>query len=102
MTSQYHSLHSICNSVVGHNQNVKLHVGQKNGSGSKELPIGKISTRGPMKKRVHPWKLSTQNHASAHYSAVIGLKVYEDDMYLLSAGSFLFANTRIIRIIHTK
>ena len=56
-----------------------------------------------MKKRLLPVMLSNQNHASAHYYvAVIGLKVTEDDMYLLSAGSFLLANARNISIIHVK
>ena len=76
---------------------------KRNSSGSKELPIGKVYAKGPMKKRLLPVMLSNQNHASAHYYvAVIGLKVTEDDMYLLSASSFLLANARNIRIIHVK
>ncbi|KAL2346478.1 hypothetical protein Fmac_000478 [Flemingia macrophylla] len=58
-----------------------------NGSGSKQLPIGRVPSKGPMKQRLHPGMLSTQDRATAHYGAVTGLKVTEDGMYLLSAGS---------------
>ncbi|CAM8917765.1 unnamed protein product [Rhodiola kirilowii] len=44
-------------------------------------------TTGARKQRLHPGLLSTQDHATAHYGAVTGLKVTEDGMYLLSAGS---------------
>ncbi|CAH1421978.1 unnamed protein product [Lactuca virosa] len=39
------------------------------------------------KQRLHPGLLSSQDRATAHYGAVIGLKATEDGMYLLSAGS---------------
>ncbi|XP_061372012.1 WD repeat-containing protein ATCSA-1-like [Gastrolobium bilobum] len=68
----------------------KLHAAQKklaNGSGSRQLPIGRVSSKGPMKQRLHPGMLSTQDRATAHYGAVTGLKVTEDGLYLLSAGS---------------
>jgi DNA excision repair protein ERCC-8 len=50
-------------------------------------PINKISAKGPLRQRLHPGMLSTQDRATAHYGAVTGLKVTEDGMYLLSAGS---------------
>ncbi|KAK4277405.1 hypothetical protein QN277_015409 [Acacia crassicarpa] len=77
-------------SMITKNLGIKPHAGQRklsNGSGSRELPIGKVSAKGPMKQRSHPGMLSTQDRATAHYGAVTGLKVTEDGMYLLSAGS---------------
>ncbi|MCI13780.1 DNA excision repair protein ERCC-8-like protein, partial [Trifolium medium] len=56
-----------------------------NGSGSGQLAIGRLSSKGPMKQKLHPGLLSTQDRATAHYGAVTGLKVTEDGMYLLSA-----------------
>ncbi|KAM1088834.1 hypothetical protein ACFX15_016136 [Malus domestica] len=58
-----------------------------NGSGAKHSPIGKSPAKGSMKQRLHPGMLSSQDRATAHYGAVTGLKVTEDGMYLLSAGS---------------
>ncbi|CAN6583083.1 unnamed protein product [Malus baccata var. baccata] len=58
-----------------------------NGSGAKHSPIGKSPVKGSMKQRLHPGMLSSQDRATAHYGAVTGLKVTEDAMYLLSAGS---------------
>ncbi|KAM2374097.1 hypothetical protein ACFXTH_043056 [Malus domestica] len=58
-----------------------------NGSGAKHSPIGKGPVKGSMKQRLHPGMLSSQDRATAHYGAVTGLKVTEDGMYLLSAGS---------------
>lgn len=43
--------------------------------------------KGSVKQRLHPGMLSSQDRATAHYGAVTGLKVTEDGMYLLSAGS---------------
>ncbi|XP_059287748.1 WD repeat-containing protein ATCSA-1 isoform X1 [Lycium ferocissimum] len=43
--------------------------------------------RGSGKQRLHPGMLSSQDRATAHYGAVNGLKVTNDGMYLLSAGS---------------
>lgn len=42
---------------------------------------------GSRKQRLHPGLLSMQDRATAHYGAVTSLKVSEDGMYLLSAGS---------------
>ncbi|PON72952.1 Guanine nucleotide-binding protein, beta subunit [Parasponia andersonii] len=58
-----------------------------NGNSTKQSAIGKISAKGPARQRLHPGMLSTQDRATAHYGAVTGLKVTEDGMYLLSAGS---------------
>ncbi|XP_027355660.1 WD repeat-containing protein ATCSA-1 isoform X2 [Abrus precatorius] len=68
----------------------KLRAAQKkhaNGSGSRQLPIGRVPSKGPVKQRLHPGMLSTQDRATAHYGAVTGLKATDDGMYLLSAGS---------------
>ncbi|XP_021759506.1 DNA excision repair protein ERCC-8-like isoform X3 [Chenopodium quinoa] len=46
----------------------------------------KVSS-GNSKQRRHFGMMSSQNHATAHYGAVTGLKATEDGMYLLSAGS---------------
>ncbi|XP_008220328.1 PREDICTED: DNA excision repair protein ERCC-8 [Prunus mume] len=54
---------------------------------AKQSPIGKIPVKGSLKQRLHPGMLSSQDRATAHYGAVTGLKVTEDGMYLLSAGS---------------
>lgn len=53
------------------------------GSGGRVLRQAK----GSAKQRLHPGLLSSQDRATAHYGAVIGLKPTEDGMYLLSAGS---------------
>jgi len=69
--------------------NTKMRPAQKkvaNGSGSGHLPIDRLSSKGPMKQKLHPGMISTQDRATAHYGAVTGLKVTEDGMYLLSAG----------------
>ncbi|KAI4337054.1 hypothetical protein L6164_015511 [Bauhinia variegata] len=58
-----------------------------NGSGSKHSPIGRVPAKGHAKQRLHPGLLSSQDRATAHYGAVTGLKITEDSMYLLSAGS---------------
>lgn len=50
------------------------------GNGTKQSPVGR-------RQRLHPGMLSTQDRATAHYGAVNGLKVTNDGMYLLSAGS---------------
>ncbi|CAK8568372.1 unnamed protein product [Lathyrus sativus] len=68
----------------------KMRAAQKkfvNGSGSGQLSTGRLSSKGPMKQKLHPGMISTQDRATAHYGAVTGLKVTEDGMYLLSAGS---------------
>lgn len=53
------------------------------GGGSRILRQAK----GSAKQRLHPGLLSSQDRATAHYGAVLGLKATEDGMYLLSAGS---------------
>ncbi|CAL0305788.1 unnamed protein product [Lupinus luteus] len=77
-------------SAITKDSSTKLRTAQKkhaNGGGSKQLPIGRVPSKGPMKQRLHPGMLSTQDRATAHYGAVTGLKVTEDGMYLLSTGS---------------
>lgn len=77
-------------SMLTKESSTKMRAAQKklvNGSGSGQLPIGRLSSKGPMKQKLHPGMLSTQDRATAHYGAVTGLKVTEDGMYLLSAGS---------------
>lgn len=68
--------------------------GQQNitsfGNGTKLSASSRMSTHlkgGYAKKRRHPGMMSSQDHATAHYGAVTGLKATEDGMYLLSAGS---------------
>ncbi|KAL5559176.1 hypothetical protein UlMin_035387 [Ulmus minor] len=58
-----------------------------NGSSMKQSHTGKIPAKGPIRQRLHPGMLSSQDRATAHYGAVTGLKVTDDGMYLLSAGS---------------
>ncbi|XP_019415693.1 PREDICTED: DNA excision repair protein ERCC-8-like isoform X1 [Lupinus angustifolius] len=77
-------------SAITKDSSTKLRTAQKkhaNGGGCKQLPIGRVPSKGPMKQRLHPGLLSTQDRATAHYGAVTGLKVTEDGMYLLSTGS---------------
>ncbi|CAI8599335.1 unnamed protein product [Vicia faba] len=81
---------SITKLYYSQESSTKVRAAQKkfvNGSGSGQLPIGRLSSRGPMKQKLHPGMISTQDRATAHYGAVTGLKVTEDGMYLLSAGS---------------
>ncbi|XP_043688041.1 WD repeat-containing protein ATCSA-1-like isoform X1 [Telopea speciosissima] len=71
-------------------KNKTLHRKTGNGALSKQLPAlckvpGQI--KGSSRQRVHPGMLSSHDRATAHYGAVTGLKVTEDGMYLLSAGS---------------
>ncbi|KAK8584958.1 hypothetical protein V6N13_138900 [Hibiscus sabdariffa] len=58
-----------------------------NGHGMKQSTIGRMPTNGSVRQRLHPGMLSIQDRATAHYGAVTGLKVTDDGMYLLSAGS---------------
>ncbi|XP_014498711.1 DNA excision repair protein ERCC-8 [Vigna radiata var. radiata] len=77
-------------SMITKDSSAKLRGAQKkhaNGSGFRQQPIGRVPSKGPMKQRLHPGMLSTQDRATAHYGAVTGLKATEDGMYLLSAGS---------------
>ncbi|KAJ4701616.1 DNA excision repair protein ERCC-8 [Melia azedarach] len=74
---------------VGQNLSGKPRAPQRksNGNGVKQAPIGRIPGKGSVRQRLHPGMLSSQDRATAHYGAVTGLKVTEDGMYLLSAGS---------------
>ncbi|CAJ1973469.1 unnamed protein product [Sphenostylis stenocarpa] len=77
-------------SMIPKDSSTKLSGTQKkhaNGSGSRQLSIGRVPSKGPTKQRLHPGMLSTQDRATAHYGAVTGLKATEEGMYLLSAGS---------------
>lgn len=54
----------------------------------KPLAVGRIFNQAKAaKQRLHPGMLSTHDRATSHYGVVTGLKVTEDGMYLLSAGS---------------
>ncbi|KAI8548578.1 hypothetical protein RHMOL_Rhmol07G0283500 [Rhododendron molle] len=59
------------------------------GNGSKQSVSSKTPSllKSSVRQRLHPGMLSSQDRATAHYGAVIGLKATEDGMYLLSAGS---------------
>ncbi|KAF5456106.1 hypothetical protein F2P56_025617 [Juglans regia] len=57
------------------------------GNGTKQSPTARMPTKGSVRQRLHPGLLSSQDRATAHYGAVTGLKLTEDGMYLLSAGS---------------
>ncbi|KAG2698982.1 hypothetical protein I3760_07G172400 [Carya illinoinensis] len=57
------------------------------GNGTKQSPTTGMPTKGSVRQRLHPGLLSSQDRATAHYGAVTGLKLTEDGMYLLSAGS---------------
>ncbi|KAL6983012.1 WD repeat-containing protein ATCSA-1 [Sarracenia purpurea var. burkii] len=77
---------------AGQSSSVKLRAPQRklgHGNGAKQSAIGKIPSqvRSSARQRLHPGMLSSQDRATAHYGAVIGLKATEDGMYLLSAGS---------------
>ncbi|XP_031404768.1 WD repeat-containing protein ATCSA-1-like [Punica granatum] len=58
-----------------------------NGNGTKKSSLGRILGKTSSKQRLHPGMMSSRDRATAHYGAVTGLKVTEDGMYLLSAGS---------------
>eukprot|EP00262_Sarcandra_glabra_P014548 TRINITY_DN4279_c0_g1_i1.p1 TRINITY_DN4279_c0_g1~~TRINITY_DN4279_c0_g1_i1.p1 ORF type:complete len:340 (-),score=28.52 TRINITY_DN4279_c0_g1_i1:244-1143(-) len=79
-------------SSAGHSS-LKAKILQKGvavGSGtrhSQTLCKGQSKTKGSSGQRLHPGMLSSRDRATAHYGAVIGLKVTRDGMYLLSAGS---------------
>ncbi|XP_044474472.1 WD repeat-containing protein ATCSA-1-like [Mangifera indica] len=76
-------------SSAGQNLSIKPKGAQRrsaNGNG-KQLLNGRNPVKGSVKQRLHPGMLSSQDRATAHYGAVTGLKVTEDGMYLLSAGS---------------
>ncbi|KAH9758274.1 WD repeat-containing protein ATCSA-1 [Citrus sinensis] len=75
---------------AGQNSSVKPRAPQKrsaNGNGVRQSSVGRIPAKGSVRQRLHPGMLSSQDRATAHYGAVTGLKVTEDGMYLLSAGS---------------
>ncbi|KAH9692512.1 WD repeat-containing protein ATCSA-1 [Citrus sinensis] len=75
---------------AGQNSSVKPRAPQKksaNGNGVRQSSVGRIPAKGSVRQRLHPGMLSSQDRATAHYGAVTGLKVTENGMYLLSAGS---------------
>ncbi|KAL2895017.1 WD repeat-containing protein ATCSA-1 [Bienertia sinuspersici] len=60
------------------------------GNGTKLSALSRMPSQlkgGYAKQRRHPGMMSSQDHATAHYGAVTGLKATEDGMYILSAGS---------------
>ncbi|KAF9600686.1 hypothetical protein IFM89_011357 [Coptis chinensis] len=63
-----------------------LHKKAAYGNGTKHTSTTH-KNKGSTSQRLHPGMLSSHDRATAHYGAVIGLKVCEDSMYLLSAGS---------------
>ena len=69
------------------------------GNGSKHSAASKIpnQVKSSARQRLHPGMLSSQDHATAHYGAVIGLKVTGDGMYLLSAGRVC----RFVKVEHS-
>lgn len=76
---------------MAQSSSVKSRTGQKkimNGNSSKHAGVSRSSgiVKGSIKQRLHPGMMSTQNHATAHYGAVIGLRATSDGMFLLSAG----------------
>lgn len=81
---------STSNSVPGsqssHVKAKSMHKKAVHGNGTKHIPVFN-RTKGSIGQRVHPGMLSSNDRATAHYGAVTGLKVTEDGMYLLSAGS---------------
>ncbi|WCJ35553.1 Transducin/WD40 repeat-like superfamily protein [Euphorbia peplus] len=89
--------HSVSNKVsvpktlsIGESSSSKSRAPQKKsvgGKGTKQSPLGRTSTNGPVRQRLHPGMLSSQDRATAHYGAITGLKITQDGMYLLSAGS---------------
>lgn len=79
-------------SSLGQTSSAKARAPQRkvaSGSGSKHSGSSRIlrHAKGSAKQRLHPGLLSSQDRATAHYGAVMGLKATEDGMYLLSAGS---------------
>ncbi|KAL1821870.1 hypothetical protein ACET3Z_016739 [Daucus carota] len=61
-----------------------------NGNGSKQSSAAKknvIQEKASAGKRLHPGLISSRDRSTAHYGAVIGLKMTSDGQYLLSAGS---------------
>lgn len=60
-----------------------------NGNGSKHSSVTKKNLsqeKASSGKRLHPGLISSQDRSTAHYGAVIGLKMTSDGLYLLSAG----------------
>ncbi|XP_048565213.1 WD repeat-containing protein ATCSA-1-like isoform X4 [Triticum urartu] len=54
---------------------------------SKALRKSLTMVRGHTQQKVHPGMSSSQNHKTAHYGAVTGLRTTTDGMHLLSSGS---------------
>ncbi|KAL8487667.1 hypothetical protein ACS0TY_023673 [Phlomoides rotata] len=78
-------------SLTGQGSSGKVRAPQRksaNGNTSKPHPVGRASSQmKTAKQRSHPGMLSSHDRATGHYGVVTGLKVTEDGMYLLSAGS---------------
>ncbi|KAF6159767.1 hypothetical protein GIB67_030025 [Kingdonia uniflora] len=76
---------------AGQSSNVKVKIPLKkttNGNSTKQTPnISRVPRQTKGWHRPHPGMMSSHDRATAHYGAVIGLKVTADGMYLLSAGS---------------
>lgn len=53
---------------------------------SKALHKSLTMVRGHTQQKVHPGMSSSQNHKTAHYGAVTGLRTTTDGMHLLSSG----------------
>ncbi|KAI5007509.1 hypothetical protein ZWY2020_051605 [Hordeum vulgare] len=54
---------------------------------SKALHKSLTMVRGHTQQKMHPGMSSSQNHKTAHYGAVTGLRTTTDGMHLLSSGS---------------
>ncbi|KAK9109740.1 hypothetical protein Sjap_017800 [Stephania japonica] len=76
---------------VGQTSFMKAKAPQKKAThgNSVKQSLGRLPShnKGYMGHRLHPGMLSSRDRATAHYGAVIGLKVTGDGMHLLSAGS---------------
>ncbi|XP_037493669.1 WD repeat-containing protein ATCSA-1 [Jatropha curcas] len=62
---------------------------KKSASGNemRKSPLGRTPVKGPVRRRLHPGMSSMLDSGAAHFGAVTGLKMTEDGMYILSAGS---------------
>ncbi|VFQ86819.1 unnamed protein product [Cuscuta campestris] len=73
-----------------HTSSIKARPSQRKsliGNNHRQSFIDRQVSRGSLKQRSHPGMLTTQDRATAHYGVVSSLKVTNDGMYLLSAGS---------------
>ncbi|KAK4434357.1 WD repeat-containing protein ATCSA-1 [Sesamum alatum] len=78
-------------SSTAQSSSAKVRAPQKklaNGNALKPHAVCRVSSQvKTAKQRSHPGMLSSHDRATGHYGVVTGLKVTEDGMYLLSAGS---------------